>query len=493
MLKLRSRYNSHVNRAAESPYEVLIVGAGPGGLFAALSCAAAGMRRVLVIDGGPDVEERRRPGARSLWDKGPRPEYERGVGGAGLFSDGKLCLSLGVGGHLDDVLGATAREELEAEVEAVLLSLVEGPVERREANGSVADADAAAQAAGLAFKYYPVAHIGTERCTDVIRNLRALLVAAGIEIRARRELVALELGCQAEKLAELAAPDGSRELVEARNVVLALGKVGAPREAALCAALGVELGDQRLYGGLRFEAPAAAVKPLFGLTKDPKYSLSFPDGTKIKTHCATDHGEVLTLRYSDLPLAGGHSYSGARTDRSGFSILWDGIDPGESSYETALAMMRRAAQRTHGQLTVQRLADLRTAVASQPADLAPIPLTCREAVPGDLRKVLPHRYFERLDAFLKRLTRLAPELTGPHAVAYGPAFEWWMKRIAVSGPDMRTVVPGLSVCGDGSGWSQGIAHAAATGLLAAIGIHGQEVSIARWVERQAVDAGSVCA
>lgn len=486
MLKQTNLISRRTRRTApELPWQVVVVGAGPAGLFAALSLVAGGLRRVLLLDAGPDIQDRSRAPRRSPASKATPRDYERGMGGAGLFSDGKLCLSLGVGGHLDEALDNDRRQRLEQQIADVLLGFVDGPVEYRHAGPGVELAGRAAAAAGLDFKFYPVAHIGTDRCTDVVVRLRDAIAAAGVAMRSGCELTNLAHDERTGRnIATVRTAEGAQDL-EAEHVVLAMGKVGAERQAQLCRKLGIGLSSQRLYAGVRVEAPAEAVAPLFHLTKDPKYSLRFPDGTKIKTHCASQQGEVLTLRYSGLPLAGGHNYAGPRTARSGFSILWDGVEPGSSAYETAQAMMRAAAGQTGGQLLAQRLSDLRIGQASRSDDVAALLPTCEEAVAGDLASTLPSSFVGRMDQFLERLERLAPGLTAHDMIAYGPAIEWWMERVDVADAHMATSVPGVSVCGDGSGWSQGIVHAAATGLLAAGGIHGRDVDVSAWLARRA--------
>lgn len=467
----------------ERSCEVLIVGAGPAGLFAALSLAAAGTQDVELIDAGPGIGERRFAAdfVRQFGDE--HPDYESGVGGAGLFSDGKICLSLDVGGHLEGSLDALERARLLAQIEQVFEQLLDGRFDRRGGEEEGLDRVAArARDRGLAFKYYPVAHVGTDRCGDVIAALNDALTRAGVSIAPKTELVGLDLDpATGEKIA-IVLSEGEGSEIRARHVILAMGKVGADRQAALTRDLGVESRSQPIYAGVRFETGSALLEPLFAETKDPKYSVAFDDGSKIKTHCASEGGEVIELRYSDLPLAGGHNYSEARTRRSGFSILWDGLHLAEPSYETALDLMRRSRDLADGRLLVQRLVDYRAGRPSEPNDLEGIEMSCQTAVPGDVRPLLPAEFFCRMDLFLERLDGLAPGFVDETAVIYAPAIEWWMEQIQVDDLSMGTSVPGLRVCGDGSGWSQGIVHAAATGILAAEGIAGGQGDIARWVD-----------
>lgn len=471
--------------------EVLVAGAGPAGLFAALTLVAAGVPDVVLIDAGPDIVERRRVNA-GLNPLGGHPDLERGVGGAGLFSDGKLCLSLDVGGHLEESLSARERAWLLAQISDVFSALLPGGLAANNPErGALAQAAAEADRAGLRFKHYPVAHIGTDRCADIVAALRASVARAGVRVVSNAELAELRVEKGGRKSAAIKQSDETVEIT-ANHVILALGKVGANRQAELCAELGIELQPQKIYVGARFETSRQAVAPLFGHTKDPKYSLALSDGSKIKTHCASEGGEVIELRYDGLPLAGGHNYSYAKSARSGFSILWDGFElGGRDSYREAMAIMARAAEFGNGHLVFQRLADLRAQTPSAPETRADS-LTCPDAVPGDLRELLPGAFFPAMDAFLARLERVVPGLTkSEDAVLYAPAIEWWMQRVAVADSLMRTSVAGISVCGDGSGWSQGIIHGAATGVLAAMGVRGEKVAISDWVSRPRSDTTAV--
>jgi uncharacterized FAD-dependent dehydrogenase len=469
--------------------DALIVGAGPAGLFAALSLVAAGVEDVLIVDAGPDIAKRRRASDLSREVGRGRPDLERGVGGAGLFSDGKLCLSLDVGGHLEESLDTAQRNALIAQIEGVFRRLVDWPLSARDLDeDGLRNLGLRAAENGLRFKYYPVAHLGTDRCGDIVAELRRALASGGVSFQPDTEL--LELLVQrssGEKAASVRSRSGLAE-IRANNVILAMGKVGADRQAALCRNLGIGLRSQPIYTGVRFETSADSLAQLFAVTKDPKYSVSLEDGSKVKTHCASEQGEVIELRYSGLPLAGGHNYSYAQTSRSGFSVLWDGLDQGDASYETALEIMRRAASAGDGGLLVQRMRDYRADRPSRAADLAGLPLTCRTAGAGDVRQLLPVEFFTAMDLLLEKLEGLAPGLVDGTSVVYAPAIEWWMEQVVVEDRFMSTAVPGISVCGDGSGWSQGIVHAAATGLLAGAGLHGRQVDVAKWLTAQT----SVC-
>jgi uncharacterized FAD-dependent dehydrogenase len=459
-----------MNVAAKSESDVLIVGAGPAGLFAALGISATSNRHVTVIDQGSSITDRRQERA-----QGHRSNLVQGVGGAGLFSDGKLCLSLDVGGQLESALSKSRKDTLIGSVESVFVELLGRSRVRRSGNRDVATASGVASAVGLHFKYYPVLHIGTDQCADVIVRLCSLLERRGVRILDRTRLTDIDSHSKGGLIARIVSRKADATLMS-NCIVLAMGKVGAALQSDLCRRAGARVTSRPVYVGVRLETDAAALEPLFRLAKDPKYSLRLGDGSKIKTHCASDGGEMLDLRYDGLPLAGAHNFSSPRTGRSGFAILWDGMRSVSDSYGMAKRLMGQIAVHTDGRLLAQRLHDYRAGRATTPQALAGVSLSYPDCAAGDVRHFLPPEYFVAFDTFVERLARLAPGLLGRNTVLVAPAIEWWMKTVQVEPGSMETGVPGLYVCGDGSGWSQGIVHSAATGLLAAEGITGRAFS-----------------
>lgn len=451
-------------------WDVVVVGSGPAGLFAALSIASNSALRVLMIEAGQDIQERERTFVQQWETVRSRYDYVRGVGGAGLYSDGKLCFSLNIGGQLKSRLDQDKKAHLLRAVAQYLGLLSEFNHMEVAGEDEIQAIQKVAGSAGLEFKYYPVLQIGTEKCRDLIVGLRERLRKLDVPLISRCQLMEVHESKEKQVKEVKVEFDGVTRIITADRVVLAMGKVGSDLEATICRSLGVDVSSRPIYLGVRLETDAENLESLFALSRDPKYSMHFVDDSKIKTHCASRDGQVLALSYDGLPVAGGQNFHDIRTGRSGFSVLWDGIRLKHGAYELARDTMSRIGDYTGGGLLVQTLADYIEGTPSSEASLDGIRLSNPIYKPGNVRDFLPDAYFERFDEFLKRLAKLVPRITNKETVLYAPAIEWWMNRIELVNDNMETSCDGLYVCGDGSGWSQGIVHAAATGLLAAEGI-----------------------
>jgi uncharacterized FAD-dependent dehydrogenase len=445
----------------QNVYDVLIVGAGPAGLATAFGLATKTKLSVVLIDSGPDVEYRNQSRLRLGHSS---PHLVAGVGGAGLYSDGKLCLSLGVGGDLGGIISPVESEQLLREV----CELLEVPLDVNmsfDGPTKVGDEHILASRIGLEYTYYPVVHIGTDLCKLKIVRIRDRLRRVGVTILPRVSLTELTAGDQGFH-AEVIGGGASRAIL-ARRVVLAMGKVGANLERTLCRSLGATSSPRAMYVGVRVEVDAADAAEIFLPDEDAKYKLYFEDGSKVKTHCATAGGEILPLYYEGLPIAGGHAYSDHSSERTSFGVLWDGVRRCNNAYSHAIDIMRISAGITRQRLLVQRLADYERKIPSVPSSITKANPTTPVWAAGDLRSVLPANYFSHFDRFLVAMRRLGLKLDPMTTLLYGPAIEWWAERLNTNRDLQINDVPGLYVAGDGSGWSQGIVHAAATGLIVA--------------------------
>jgi uncharacterized FAD-dependent dehydrogenase len=439
-----------------STYEVVIIGAGPAGLFAALGLAEAGVGPLLLLEQGPDLKDRRRDGPGGLLC---------GWGGAGAFSDGKLILSPEVGGFLSEFLPLDDLTLLIQEVDQIYLALGAGAQLYGGDPETLDLLKTRARHAGMVFIPTRLRHIGTENCLKVLSRLRERL-AGKVEIRT---------GCRATGiLAEGGTVTGvnldNGQVAAARHVVAAPGRAGAAWIREEARRLGIPSVSSPVDIGVRVEVPAAVLAPLTEAAYEAKliyYSRTFDD--KVRTFCMNPYGEVVLEDLNGLATVNGHSYAHRRTENSNFAILVSSTftEPFDDPISYGQYIARLANLLGQGAL-VQRLGDLQAGRRSTPDRLERCLTrpTLKSATPGDLSFVLPYRYLIDILEMLQALDSLAPGINSRHTLLYGVEVKFYSHRLKLS-PELETPIHNLFVIGDGAGITRGLIQASASGLLAA--------------------------
>jgi uncharacterized FAD-dependent dehydrogenase len=439
-----------------STYEVVIIGAGPAGLFAALSLENLGGRKVLLVEKGPDLGERHRgtPGGLLC-----------GWGGAGAFSDGKLILSPEVGGFLGDLLPLDDLTVLIQEVDNIYQSLG-APADLYGGDPDTLEfLKTRARHAGMIFIPTRLRHIGTENCQKILSRLRDRL-AGRLEIRTQ---------CRAHRIMEedgvvtgVALDNG--EVVGARYVIAAPGRAGAAWTREEARRLAIPSIPSPVDIGVRVEVPAPVLSPLTQATYEAKliyYSRTFDD--KVRTFCMNPYGEVVLEDLNGLVTVNGHSYTSRKTENSNFAILVSSTftEPFDDPISYGQYIARLANLLGQGAL-VQRLGDLQVGRRTTPARLERCLTrpTLKNATPGDLSFVLPYRYLKDILEMLEALDALAPGINNRHTLLYGVEVKFYSHRLKLS-PELETPIRNLFIIGDGAGITRGLIQASACGLIAA--------------------------
>lgn len=171
----------------QEDYDVVIVGAGPAGVFAALGLCQDPKLRIAILDKGRDIDQRHCP----IQESGTNCHHCQpcailnGWGGAGAFSDGKLTLSPAVGGHLAQILGEQQASRLLEEVDQSYLDFGAPDLVHGAFNDEIEALEKRAVLASLRFISVPIRHIGTERCVHIMRAIRDHLLQRGVDIHMR--------------------------------------------------------------------------------------------------------------------------------------------------------------------------------------------------------------------------------------------------------------------------------------------------------------------
>jgi len=448
-------------------YEVVIVGAGPAGIFAALELERGGFEgRILVVEKGHAIDKRRCPARGRGCVDCKVCDIMTGWGGAGAFSDGKLTLTTEVGGWLGDYMEHDALAELIDYADGIWVEFGATPDVTSPDPETVERLSHEATLAGMQLVPMRVRHIGTDRSPAVLAAMRVELEARGVEVRTD---VAVARVLTAEgRVSGVEFADGTA--VAARVVIAAPGREGADWLATEARRLGIGLKNNAVDIGVRVEVPAAVMEPL----TDPLYEAkliyhSKQFGDRVRTFCMNPYGEVTTESYGGITTVNGHSFSDSRTANTNFAVLvsQEFTEPFKDpiAYGEEIAHL---ANLLSGGVIVQRLGDLKAGRRSTPARMAQSILkpTMHGAVPGDLAFVLPYRHMVDVLEFLEALDRLAPGVNGPGTLLYGVEVKFYSSRVAVEA-DLQTGVPGLYAVGDGAGITRGLLQSSASGVVAA--------------------------
>jgi len=447
-------------------YDVIIVGAGPAGIFAALELTKDSELKVLLIDMGPNLDKRICPANRGLGCIKCEPCFLlSGWGGAGAFSDGKLTLSTKVGGWLNDYIS----EELEALINYVDKIYVDYGAPTKlygvEAD-KLEEFSKKASSAGLKLIPSKIRHLGTEKCPLILTRIKKDLEKK-IEIRFNTQVKDLIVK-NGKASGVLTNKD---ERIESKYVIVAPGRVGAEWLASIAQTLGLKTLNNPVDIGVRVEVSANTLEELTIALYEPKliyYSKSFDD--QVRTFCFNPRGEVITESYDDVITVNGQSYAERKTENTNFAVLVSTsfTEPFKEpiAYGKYIA---RLANLLSGGIIIQRLGDLMLGRRSTEERIkrSLITPTLKSATPGDLSFALPYRYLTDIKEMLKAIDQICPGVYSRHTLLYGVEVKFYSSRLELNKNLEAVKLKNLFAIGDGAGVTRGLIQASISGVIAA--------------------------
>jgi uncharacterized protein len=453
----------------QSKYDVIIVGGGPAGIFAALELSQSTNLSILLLEKGRDLHFRRCPiiGKNRSCPPCSPCDLVSGWGGAGAFSDGKLTLSPQVGGQLEAYLGLEKAADLIHYVDDIYLKFGAS----NEVYGAGAEVEQLSQKAkkvGLRLIPAPIRHMGTEKCREVLRDMHKHLAD---RIESQTDTAAISLLRQNGRVKGIQTDGGQR--IESRYLIIAPGREGADWLLKEAARLGLTLHNNPIDVGVRVEVPMTVLQELTDNLYEIKleyYSPTF--GDRIRTFCMCPTGEVTmetTGGIDPVITVNGHSYAHRKTGNTNFALLVSATFSPPFREPIAYGKyLARIANIISGGVIVQTWGDLSqgrisTANSIEEGSVKP---TLKSATPGDLGYVLPYRFLKGINEMLGVMDKLAPGVASPDTLLYGIEVKFYSSRLELT-ENLETEIPNMFAIGDGAGVSRGLIQAAASGVVAA--------------------------
>jgi len=452
-------------------YDVIIIGAGPAGMFAANELAGHNLN-ILIIDEGRDIDKRHCPldSVQRCMHCTPC-DIMCGVGGAGTFSDGTLNLRPDIGGDLAELTGDKGVAwDLVKYVDDVFVRCG-APAEVSAPKDSDIEAlKRRAASVGAMFIEIKQRHIGSDNAPVVIANFKHDLDEKGIGflLSTKVEDLMIENGvCSGVVLA------GGKN-IRSHYTILAPGRVSGEWVNDLVNRHSIAARYGGIDIGVRVEVPAIIMDPVTRINRDPKFHIQtrrYDDF--VRTFCTNEHGFVVKEEYDGFIATNGHSMRNTASENTNFAFLVhiELTHPIENTTKYARSVAKLATTIGGGKPVLQRIGDLRRGRRSTEKRIArnPVVNTLKDVTPGDISMAMPHRIVMDIIEGLETLNEIIPGVASDSTLLYAPEIKFYAMQVQVN-RDMESSIKNLFAAGDGAGLSRDIVNAAATGVLAARGI-----------------------
>ncbi len=447
-------------------YDVLIIGAGPGGIFTAYELAEADRDlRIGVFELGRPLAQRKCPiDGKKIKScvKCPVCSIMSGFGGAGAFSDGKYNITNQFGGTLYEHIGKQEAIDLMRYVDEINLS--HGGEGTRLYSTANTDIKRMCLENGLHLLDAQVRHLGTDINYVVLENIYNEL----------RERVDFRFNTPVTDVKR--TPDGytvtaGGEEYTCKKCVISVGRSGSKWMESVCEQLGISTSSNRVDIGVRVELPAEIFAPLTDELYESKIvyrTQKFED--LVRTFCMNPKGVVVNENTNGIVTVNGHSYEdpSLHTENTNFALLvskhFTAPFKDSNGYGESIA---RLSNMLGGGVIVQRFGDLVRGRRSTETRIRESFITpTLAATPGDLSLVIPKRILDGIIEMIYALDKIAPGTANDDTLLYGVEVKFYNMEVKLDN-NLETSSRGLYVIGDGSGVTHSLSHASASGVYVA--------------------------
>lgn len=457
-------------------YDVVIVGAGPAGIFTALEMIRnKSTKKIAIIEKGSAIEKRNCPKTTTKKCVNCKPycHITTGFSGAGAFSDGKLSLSYEVGGDLPNLIGGEFAQEMINYTDKIYLEFgadtrIEGVSEEEKVKVIRRNAIKS----GLKLVDCPIRHLGTEAAQEIYLKIQQNLQDNGVDIlfgKVCKDLIIKDNICTGITIADARKQEEVEELI-ADSIVVATGRKGADWLEKMCSVH--EIGHQpgTVDIGVRVEVRNEIMEEVNNVLYESKligYPLPFKN--KVRTFCQNPGGFVSQENYdNNLAVVNGHSYKKLKSNNTNLAILCSHnfSEPFNQPIEYAKKVGELVNMLGNGQILVQRFGDILEGKRTWQKELerSNVRPTMPDAIAGDITSAMPYRTMMNIISFIKAVDTVVPGFASTETLLYSPEIKFYSNRIKMD-EEFTTNIQGLYCLGDSSGWTRGLMMASVMGVL----------------------------
>lgn len=451
--------------------KILIIGAGPAGIFTALELIKLGSSdEITIVEQGHSIENRTCPKYKTKECMHCKPycNITSGFSGAGAFSDGKLSLSHDVGGDFPTLVGEQVAQDFIDYTDKIYLEFgADTKVEGAQETPEIREIRKAATIAGLKLVDCPIRHLGTERAHKLYYDIEQYLIKNGVKILFDKNCsdIIIENGeCKG------AVVDGTN--IYADEIIVATGRKGADWLDEMCRVHGIGREAGVVDIGVRVEVRNEIMEKVNKALYESKLiGYPKPFRNKVRTFCQNPGGFVAQENYdNNLAVVNGHSYKELKSNNTNLAILCSSRftypfdDP--IAYAQKVGEMTNMLANDH--ILVQRLGDIKAGKRTWQEELSQTNLkpTLEDAVAGDITAAIPYRTMVCILGFIEQMDKVVPGFASDETLLYAPELKFYSNRVKMD-KDLNTNVKHLHCLGDASGWTRGLMMSSAMGVYMA--------------------------
>lgn len=456
-------------------YDVLIVGAGPAGIFTALEMLRnRSEKKIVIIEKGMAIENRHCPKTKTKKCMNCKPycHITTGFSGAGAFSDGKLSLSYEVGGELPELIGADFAQQMINYTDSIYLEFgADTKIEGISETDKIKDIRKRAIQAGLKLVDCRIRHLGTEKAQEIYHRIQIYLLEHGVEIlfsHSCENIILDENMCKGAVIKNVLT--GESQTIYANNTIVTVGRRGALWFEKLCLEHSIGHQPGTVDIGVRVEVRNEIMEAVNDVLYESKL-IGYPNPfrNKVRTFCQNPGGFVSQENYDDdLAVVNGHSYKELKSQNTNLAILCSHNfnEPFNQPIEYAKKIGELTNMLGANKILVQRYGDILDGKRTWQKELtrSNIKPTLPDAVAGDITSAMPYRTMLNIINFIQAVDHVVPGFAGTETLLYSPELKFYSNRVKMD-TNFNTNIKNLHSLGDSSGWTRGLMMASVMGVL----------------------------